>query len=651
MGKVLILFLPVFLSYSVLYAAPKKITIIHTNDMHSHVLGFSPIIDYNPDITGSDKTLGGWARLKTFINNTKNAKTNPVLVLDAGDFLMGSLFHTVSREYAFELKLLKEMGYDAVGLGNHEFDLTPDGLARIINSGAKNGMPQILSSNMIFTRDSREDRTLKEVYDNGLIKPYIVLNRDGLKIGIFSVMGKEAAEVAPFAYPVTFSDPVAAAKKMTDILRNSEKADVVICLSHSGINADKSKSEDEILAKEVRGIDVIISGHTHTRLDRALEVNGVIIVSAWAFGKQAGVLDISVDSGKVSLAGYKTVKMDSSIKGDPVLSAEIGNMEGGIDVLFLKYHNISFNSTVAETKYDLIIDEYETNLGNLVADSLRWSVNSIDYNPDDPSSKVVASFESRGPIRDALLAGKTGRIAMCDLFSAFPLGIGFEESERSIGYPVVTFYLYASELKKGLEVMTSVHPLKGEDYFMQISGIKCRYNPNRMIFDRITEMQIGSEEEGYTPLDYSSSNKKLYRVAANIYNATFMKIVGKFTFGFLEIIPKDKNGKTIEKLVDYRVDVDKTTPGIQELKEWVGLLDYMRSFPDTNGNGIPDIPEKYKGPLGRIVSEASWNPVKLLSGGNYITWGGFSFFLVLSAGLTFLIRAGVRKVKMIKKRM
>jgi 5'-nucleotidase len=501
---------------------------------------------------------------------------------------------------------------------------------------------------MIFSRDSKDDKTLKEVYDKGLIKPYIVLNRDGLKIGIFSLMGKDAAEVAPFADPVTFDDPIASAKKMTDILRNREKVDIVICLSHSGLYKDKSKSEDEILAKEVKGIDVIISGHTHTRLDKAIISGNTIIVSAWAFGKQAGVLDITYNSGKVSMAGYKTVLMDSSIVGDQMISADIRNMEGGINMLLLKYHNTSFNSIVAETKYDLIIDEFETNLGNLVADSLRWSVNTIDYDPEDPSSKVVVAVESRGPIRDDLLVGKTGKIAMSDLFSAFPLGIGFEEKNRSIGYPVVTFYLYASEIKKALEVLTSVHPLKGEDYFLQISGIKCKYNSNRMIFDRVTDMQIGSEEEGYVPLDYSSSNKKLYRVAANIYNATFLKIVGKFTFGFLEIIPKDKKGNPINKLVDCRVDIDKNTPGIQELKEWVGLLDYMRSFPDTNGNGIPDVPEKYKGPLGRIVSEASLNPVNLLSRGNYITWAGFAVFLALASILAFLIRAGIKRGKIIK---
>lgn len=106
-------------------AAAKSLTIIHSNDLHSHLLGAPPNIDYTPSITGDDRTSGGWARIATVIKQVKTERSNPVLVVDAGDFLMGSLFHMLSREQAFELRLLSMMGYDAVGLGNHEFDLNP----------------------------------------------------------------------------------------------------------------------------------------------------------------------------------------------------------------------------------------------------------------------------------------------------------------------------------------------------------------------------------------------------------------------------------------------------------------------------------------------------------------------------------------------
>src|SRR3990172_7959992 len=132
-------FLPVLLCIPMaLSGKEQKITLIHTNDMHSHLLGFSPNIEYTPAVTG-DGTKGGWARIMTVIKNAKAERSNPVMVVDAGDFIMGTLFHMLCRERAFELRLMKHMGYDVITLGNHEFDLKPAGLARILRSAREYG--------------------------------------------------------------------------------------------------------------------------------------------------------------------------------------------------------------------------------------------------------------------------------------------------------------------------------------------------------------------------------------------------------------------------------------------------------------------------------------------------------------------------------
>jgi 5'-nucleotidase/UDP-sugar diphosphatase len=244
-----------------------------------------------------------------------------------------------------------------------------------------------------------------------------------------------------------------------------------------------------------------------------------------------------------------------------------------------------------------------------------------------------------------VMKGKTGRIAVCDLFTALPLGIG---SDDSMGYPMVAVYLYASEIKKALEVVTSIYPQKGNRYFLHVSGLKATYNPNRVIFDRVTGVSMGNDETGYEPVDYSSSNKKLYRVATNLYNAAFIKIVGDFTMNVLKIMPKDRRGRPIDDIVNARIDADPRSPGIQEAKQWVGLIEYVRSFPDINGDGVPDVPLKYRNVQGRIVRQASWNPVSLLKEGNFVTWAGFTGILFISgivcAGGTFVI------MKIIKKR-
>ena len=160
---------------TLLFGEEKLLTIIHTNDLHSHLLGFSPNIDYTPLRTGDDQTVGGWARIAAVIKSEKTRRTNPTLVLDAGDFLMGSLFHMVAREEALELGLMKEMGYDVVTLGNHEFDLTPHGLARILTSANQKGrMPKIVFSNAIFNPESSEDDTLEELFHKGLLRSYTI---------------------------------------------------------------------------------------------------------------------------------------------------------------------------------------------------------------------------------------------------------------------------------------------------------------------------------------------------------------------------------------------------------------------------------------------------------------------------------------------
>ena len=158
-----------------------------------------------------------------------------------------------------------------------------------------------------------------------------------------------------------------------------------------------------------------------------------------------------------------------------------------------------------------------------------------------------------------------------------------------------------------------------------------------MIFDRITEIWLGNEETGYEKLDYSASNQRLLRIAADIYNSTFLKIIGDFTWNILKIVPKDRNGNPIEDLKTARVDSDQDQPGIQELKEWKAVINYIQNLPDTNGDGIANIPEKYRGKLGRNLREASWNPHKLLKRGTRVTWIAFgtlvfALFIVLMIG-------------------
>jgi 5'-nucleotidase len=627
-------------------AQAQRFTLLHTNDLHSHLQGVSPELDYTPLTPGDDATVGGWSRLAAAIQAVRMQRSNPVLVLDAGDFLMGSLFHMVAREQGLELALLQAMGYDAVALGNHEFDLMPDGLARILSAAAeRSALPPVLFASAVFDPDDPKDDSLERVCAAGLVQRYRVLERGGVRFGLFAIIGKDAAEVSPFASPVQFRDPMEAAREMVGLLREREKAQVVICLSHSGLSDDLDESEDVLLAKQVPGIDIIVSGHTHTLLEAPILVGGTIIVQAWELGKQLGVLDFEVEAGKVRLRDWKAVALDDSRRGDPLIQARIEADKRLIDSSVLAAHGWSYARVLAETDFDLKAAEAETGLGNLVADSIRWYVDRLASDPADPSSRVTVAVESGGVIRDEILRGATGRLTVADLFRVLPLGVGLDDS---MAYPLISVYLTGAEIRKALEIVASVYPLKGSDYFLQVSGVRFRYNPRRVLFDRVTSVEIGSPEQGWSRLDTSKRNTRLYRLVANYYNSAFLKLIGSFTFHILDIVPKDKDGLPIGNLADARVDADPARPGIQETKEWVGLLEYIQAFPDADGDGVPEIPARYASPEGRIVRAPSFSPVALLAGASYVSWaaiGAVVLVLAILAGLVVLIVWLVRRAR------
>ncbi|MDX9811146.1 MAG: metallophosphoesterase, partial [Bacteroidales bacterium] len=187
----------------------KKLVILHTNDLHSRLTGFSPESDYSPLTINNDATCGGFSRIAAILGRERSEDEEATLVLDAGDFLMGTLFQAIEPTDGFQLRLMQKMGYDAVAIGNHEFDLGPAQLARIINSSLNRGsIPQLLLGNAEFDSIDDSDNSLQELFARGVIGPWMILTRNDLRIGIFSLLGSVAAENAAFAKPVSFSKQI-----------------------------------------------------------------------------------------------------------------------------------------------------------------------------------------------------------------------------------------------------------------------------------------------------------------------------------------------------------------------------------------------------------------------------------------------------------
>jgi 5'-nucleotidase len=258
----------------------KTFTILHTNDMHASFIGMGPASDYTPFTLNDDTTRGGYARLAGLIAQRKDARKGqgPVLVLDAGDYSMGTAFSAATRETGGELHLMGLMGYDATTFGNHEFDLGPAGLGKSIAAAVKAGrIPAVLATNTSVTGSDATLAGLQRLTTDGVIRRYLVIERGGIRFGVFGTLGKEAM-IYTNGGATTFADPTESAREVVKILRETEKVDLVIALSHGGVvkgeDGRYTDGEDVRLAKDVPGIDVVIGGHSHTELQQAIIVNG-----------------------------------------------------------------------------------------------------------------------------------------------------------------------------------------------------------------------------------------------------------------------------------------------------------------------------------------------------------------------------------------
>ena len=266
----------------------KKITILHTNDVHSHIEPF-------PKDHSKFPNMGGFERRSTLINNIRLKNPN-TLLLDAGDVFQGTpYFNFYGGE--LEFKLMSMLKYDAMTIGNHDFDNGIDGL----NSQLPKASFDIISSNYDFSNTILENKIKRT-------KTYIL---DEVKIGVFGLGIELKGLVSDELYKETkYLDPVEISNDITDYLKNEEKCDLIICLSHLGFKYKKNKISDFILAQKTKDIDLIIGGHTHTFMDKPTITknkigNDVIINQVGCFGVYLGKIDFYLDTNKIKIAKSK----------------------------------------------------------------------------------------------------------------------------------------------------------------------------------------------------------------------------------------------------------------------------------------------------------------------------------------------------------
>jgi 5'-nucleotidase len=570
-----------------------RVIILHTNDLHEHLMGWSPNSDYTPLVTNNDQTKGGFARLAAAIEAQRAAAGHaPVLLLDGGDFTMGTLFTWLGATDAPTLSLMDQMGYDAVTLGNHEFEWGPEVLASRLTAAKSSGIKlQILASNIKFDPTASGDDGLEQHWASGTIKPkFVTTLKNGRKVGIFGLMGKNAASVALGAAPVTWTDPVTAAQQMVTELRTVDQVDLVICLSHSGIN-DSGTGADANLAGAVPGIDVIISGHTHDTLAQPAVVGTTLIVQTGKFAKALGRLELSFQGDTVSGSDYTLFYIGDAINGDTAIQGVIDGYIGKVDSMLSP--DFFFKQVIAETAFDLTEpDLQETILGNLVTDAFRTAVDELS-----PTTPVDVAIESSGMIRDEVLKGNSGTIWFSDLYRVLPLGHG---PDGKAGYPLVAYYLTGKEIKTWMEMLPlAANLVQKSSIFFQVSGIQVTYKKLGLPFNSVSSVQLLGPSGPVQIKDSTSC----YKVVSTEVIAEQLAQAKDLSLGLFKIEPKLADCSTkVSDLSTLIVDRDPGTPGIQELKAWRALVDGFSKFPDIDSDGIPDVPASYATLQGRIVA-------------------------------------------------
>ncbi len=639
-----------------LVPVPSRVVILHTNDEHSHVLGIGPSVDDWPLATSpGDGTMKGnaYRRAAAILAERADASAEgtPTLTVSAGDYTMGTLFQFGSVFQGVDFKLMTLLGYDAVALGNHEFDFGASTTATMIeNGGLLEGMPlaiPIVSSNIHFSADDGDD-ALEALYsydDDGVspVKGYSIETLgDGTTVGIIGVTGLDAALVAPFKTPAWFSlamtdtactvswectngscvegfctaGPLqdhathmqALVEDTADAVRSVRAlgVDLVLLLSHAGLDDGEAQailagtldpgeavgSEDIVLSYGVEallsdegldGIDVIVSGHTHTQLDAPIVLPSAVapgritaVVQAGDYGRFLGRLEMfREDTGapwQVDLDGSRLIPIDDTIDTSALPIAMRGMLDqategvmAAVDEALLDDALDTYNPgapidddtgvpgdlffhPLAESSFDVIgeTSHRETALSHLATDAVRDRLNRDLYAPDP----VRVYVQANGVIRDSLLASETGGIlSTADTFAVLPLGVS--PVEETAGYPVIDFRFTAAELKAGLEVGLSMG-FDADSFFLGYSGARVEYDPALPAFDpanptttgRITKMTLWDPiadagllpwEDGYTdvifdlsvtPDPFAGRSDELVHVATNLYVGLYIENFG-----------------------------------------------------------------------------------------------------------------------------
>lgn len=596
-----------------LQAQPLKFHILHTSDGHS---AFIPLPLLENKAGEKNPSIGGVARVAGAIKSIKNKHTGEsFLTLSSGDIMGGSPYSwLILKNQTAEIDLLNEIGYDAMTIGNHEFDYGPEILADYFKRAGyekTEDKTSIIASNL----DIPQNHPLLDI---DIQENKIFELPNGLKLGVFGILGKGAFKLATSAKPIEYIDMFDIAKKQVKSLQ-SQGADVIILLSHSG------DDEDMEIAKKVKGIDIILGGHYHIITDKPIVVNNTYIFHPSYFYRNLGhyVFEYDKTAKKLNILEHNNITMDYTISEDSLIASKVANYTEDLNKHLVEYTDSVFyniNQVNARTTFKMERVEYdEFGLGNFITDAMRFMGEKLT------GDKVDFAFQGNGVIRSDIYPGEMpwskNDVSFFDLATVSGLGMG---PDKMPGYPMVSVYLTEQEIIRATQVTSILHQIYGDIFYLQFSGLRYTYDAGKAFWLKVpflnlpipankavlsVEKYTGSgiqDTEEYVKL--SPKGEQLYHVISDYYIASFLPMVGE-VLPKLKIVLKDKNGnpiENIEKAVVYKADG-------KEFKIWEAVSMYAKDFYDKGEN----IPTYYAEKQGRISQQkgiplAVWTYIALI---------------------------------------
>jgi 2',3'-cyclic-nucleotide 2'-phosphodiesterase (5'-nucleotidase family) len=456
---------------------PVKFTlnIMHTNDTHAN--------------------LDTIAKKMTAIKQVRSEKPD-ALLLDAGDVFSGTLYFNEYQGLA-DLEFMNLAGYDAMTFGNHEFDMGTGVLANFV----KDAKFPLLSANVNFAQDANLQSSFNDsITDNaadGQIYNGMIKVVNGEKVGIFGLTTAETPTISSPGAGVVFENYIAEAQKAVDAFK-AQGVNKIIALSHLGYNDSLTWDNDLELAAQVEGIDVIVGGHTHVKLDAPVfETTGVeptVIVQANEYNKFLGTADVKFDSAGKVLTGETTGKLlDIATFTEDAETAQLLNTKykPAIDE---KKATVVGTAAVTLVGGNPAARVGETNLGNFIADGMLSKAKTINPN-------TVMAFQNGGGVRTTL---QLGNITLANVFTVLPFGNALAIMD-----------LKATEIKEALEHSVKTAPATANGAFLQVAGMKFTYDSTKPVGEKVQSIQVKGPTGTYSDLDFS----KNYSVATNIFTA------------------------------------------------------------------------------------------------------------------------------------